>query len=467
MKNLNAPGLSRFRSMVHVNSSRYGATIHRPGVACSIIRWVAVALVASGIVAGNADPAVPTSEALRLGIVQLGQSGSVELELSAAQQGSFVIETSSNLVDWISVGTNDLSEGFLSARTTLRADTECLFFRARQEIDPTRRTSLKSLAAATQDSALPFRYTVTGSALESWIEQVREQRAYQSLPVGNSRKWSLFTAVRDEPVDLKLRATVSGTTAAVKVWELGSFDERNLIASLACQVGPWDWECQSSQRLNLRTFKRYEWELTVTGSSSFGDGSAELVGYRQIPRSVIVNGTPYGKASTITRAESPKDVGGFSVVFTPTHGGTISNKRFHVTSSNSDVTVKFSDTQTPDTSSETAHIIATTTRGCGDCNHNGIDDCVEIANGSVTDCNGNLIPDDCELGDPAVIYVDINNTRCQNGSEAYPFKTVQNSYVKATTGDILRIRSGRYLERLTLSRAVRLEAIGGLVSLGQ
>jgi hypothetical protein len=104
--------------------------------------------------------------------------------------------------------------------------------------------------------------------------------------------------------------------------------------------------------------------------------------------------------------------------------------------------------------------------GCGDCNHNGVEDCAEIANNSATDCDGNGVLDDCEAGARAVLYVDLNNTRCQNGSEAFPFRTVQKAHAVAAAGTTIRIRSGRYPERLTLIRPVRLESQGGPVSIG-
>ena len=46
-----------------------------------------------------------------------------------------------------------------------------------------------------------------------------------------------------------------------------------------------------------------------------------------------------------------------------------------------------------------------TARGSDDCNNNDIHDSVDIANGTSTDCNHNLIPDECDAPIPETINV--------------------------------------------------------------
>jgi hypothetical protein len=405
------------------------------------------------------DTTPPVSQ---MRLIRLEQPGLVGLELRASASGSFAIEMSEDLAVWTPVSTNTVLSASNSATVTIQSAGERLFFRSRW-------TGVAGLETGTNLASqvqVPFRYTVTGSAMESWTEQETERRAYQSLSPGQNDTWGLPMAMRDETVTFKVKATVRGTSATLRVWEIGSFGARTQVANLSCQVGEWDWSAENSQQVSLRQFKSYEWQLAVVGTSTLGNGVAEMTGYRQIPRSARVAGTSFSRDATITRTESPKDLGTFSVRFTPTHGGTIAGKSFQVTSSNPDVAVKFSDTQSTTTGSEGAHVIATTTRGCGDCNQNGIDDCVEIANGSVTDCNGNGIPDGCEPPVPGVIWVDLRNTACQNGWEAFPFNTVAKANAVAATGNTLRIRAGSYTERLLLSKPLRLESQGGAARIG-
>jgi hypothetical protein len=426
------------------------------------------------------EPLVESSqpESVELRVGRLEDEGAVELVLLAADTGEFLIEASSDLVQWTPVAAARLAGTARSARAVLQCEEPQVFFRARLAGDATPDPSLprfevasgnpSETAEASAAPAMSFRYSVTGTATESWTESVPEQRAYQQLNAGQSQEQDLFTAVRDESVVVTVEAKVPGTTASLQVWELGSFGEQSLVASPSAIVPDWEWAGRDAANVRLQAFKRYRWRLTVSNpGKTLGYGTAQITGYRQIPRSVTVNGTPFSKDATITRAESPKDVGGFTVRFTPTHGGTISGKSFRVSSSNPDVAVKFSDTASVTTASETAHVIATTSKGCGDCNWNGLDDCQEIAAGVATDCNTNGIPDECEAGDLTVIYVDFRNAGCQNGTEAFPFKAVAKAYTAATDGDTIRVKSGNYPEALTMSRPLRLEAIGGPVTIGR
>lgn len=60
--------------------------------------------------------------------------------------------------------------------------------------------------------------------------------------------------------------------------------------------------------------------------------------------------------------------------------------------------IRFSVLDNPNNSIVEAGVDAVVlTRGCDDCNNNGIDDAVEVALGTSPDCNGNDLPDSCDL----------------------------------------------------------------------
>jgi len=92
---------------------------------------------------------------------------------------------------------------------------------------------------------------------------------------------------------------------------------------------------------------------------------------------------------------------------------------------------------------------------------------VEIANGSATDCDGNGVLDECELGPRLLLYVDLNNARCQNGTSTSPYRTIEKATSVAAAGATVRIHLGGYAEKLTLFKAMRLEPIGGSVVVGR
>ncbi|MCB0226955.1 MAG: hypothetical protein KDI02_24875, partial [Anaerolineae bacterium] len=81
-------------------------------------------------------------------------------------------------------------------------------------------------------------------------------------------------------------------------------------------------------------------------------GSVTLSYFEELTHSSLIQGTPYTMPNSITKGESPKNLGGFNVIFKPQNGGTISNETFYVNSDNPDVEIVFSDTETPITNAD-------------------------------------------------------------------------------------------------------------------
>lgn len=81
------------------------------------------------------------------------------------------------------------------------------------------------------------------------------------------------------------------------------------------------------------------------------------------------------------------------------------------------------------------------------------------------DCNGNDVADDEEL-DRRRVYIDRSIVGCENGSASFPFDTVSEGKSVVATGGTLYIVAGVYAERLSFDRAVRLEAVHGIVRIG-
>lgn len=83
-----------------------------------------------------------------------------------------------------------------------------------------------------------------------------------------------------------------------------------------------------------------------------------------------------------------------------------------------------------------------------------------------SDCNGNGITDICDH-DLSEIFIDQNKLMsCENGSISFPFDTVLEGYSAATTDDTLTIKAGNYRESMILDKPLKLQAIGGLVRIG-
>lgn len=83
-----------------------------------------------------------------------------------------------------------------------------------------------------------------------------------------------------------------------------------------------------------------------------------------------------------------------------------------------------------------------------------------------SDCDGNGIADICD-SDPWEIFIDWNKQiTCENGSISFPFDKVLEGYSAATAEDTLTIKAGNYRESMILDKPLKLQAIGGLVRIG-
>lgn len=78
-----------------------------------------------------------------------------------------------------------------------------------------------------------------------------------------------------------------------------------------------------------------------------------------------------------------------------------------------------------------------------DCNANGVDDFVEIVEGSAPDANQNLVPDSCDPGGP-IWYVDAAAAPGGNGSAATPFRSIAQGLVAALPSQTILVADGVY-----------------------
>ena len=81
------------------------------------------------------------------------------------------------------------------------------------------------------------------------------------------------------------------------------------------------------------------------------------------------------------------------------------------------------------------------------------------------DCNGNGVADQCEL-DRSLIYVDQQNTLCEDGTLARPYDTINEGYSAVDLNGTLRIYTGPYSAKPSLSKPMRVEAVAGVVRIG-
>ena len=64
------------------------------------------------------------------------------------------------------------------------------------------------------------------------------------------------------------------------------------------------------------------------------------------------------------------------------------------------------------------------------------------------------------------IYVDVNHSGIEDGSQSFPFNTVFEGHLVSLPGDVIRIHSGNYDEELTLCMNVTIYAEDGTVTIG-
>ncbi len=103
----------------------------------------------------------------------------------------------------------------------------------------------------------------------------------------------------------------------------------------------------------------YKWKIVVENpgyASVIAIGKATY-NVEEIQTKQII-GKPFVISGSVTPAESPKNVGPFNVPFTPEEGGTISGASYSVSSDNPDVMVFFTDTETSQTTSPSANVVA-------------------------------------------------------------------------------------------------------------
>ena len=69
--------------------------------------------------------------------------------------------------------------------------------------------------------------------------------------------------------------------------------------------------------------------------------------------------------------------------------------------------------------------------------------------------------------DPGTVYVDAQNTGKQDGTLAFPYRTVAGGYNSSVAGDTVSIAAGSYPEHLRLTKWLRLESRNGTTRIGQ
>jgi hypothetical protein len=81
--------------------------------------------------------------------------------------------------------------------------------------------------------------------------------------------------------------------------------------------------------------------------------------------------------------------------------------------------------------------------GTADCNANGVPDACDLASGSSHDLNTNGLPDECEPN--LTWHVDDDAAPGGNGSAAAPFQTINQGVHAAVSGDTVVVHDGLYL----------------------
>jgi len=65
------------------------------------------------------------------------------------------------------------------------------------------------------------------------------------------------------------------------------------------------------------------------------------------------------------------------------------------------------------------------------------------------------------------IFVDHANTGLEDGTFEHPFNTVAKGVARAAPGNTVAIKAGNYPETLTVTKRLRLLALGGSVTIGK
>ncbi|MFH0908687.1 MAG: LamG domain-containing protein [bacterium] len=205
-----------------------------------------------------------------------------------------------------------------------------------------------------------FSYTATveGTATEKWTETVTWKSSGFKTGVGTTKS-SLWVSAGDY-YTFTVKAQNYNMSVAATIYRINADASRSYVASLSCDTGAYQGSAQTSGNVSLDWREKYEVEMTLgTYSASYTPwGEWEVVCYDDQDRLSTVQGAPYVMQDTISATTSPMNMGWFDVPFIAPHGGTLSGYSYTVRSSNPAVGVKFSDTGTSSTASDSADVIS-------------------------------------------------------------------------------------------------------------
>lgn len=207
-----------------------------------------------------------------------------------------------------------------------------------------------------------FTTTITGTATEKWTTQ--ETMDWVSLWWGNRTRQSLMqvTGITNYKLTVEIPSFYYNTTITAYIYE-EYFDNyeykykwRTLKPASCPAMSDPPGGCKASVDVSLNPSGRYEWEMILSGTEN-------NIGEAKITYLTTVNWTMHQKgmcniSDTITFSESSKNIGRCNITFAPNYGGTISNESFSVSSDNPNVSVVFSDTNAPKTTSSLSSLIA-------------------------------------------------------------------------------------------------------------
>lgn len=369
-------------------------------------------------------------------------------------------------------------------------------------------------------AAETFTATVTGTGTETWTTNDEKlMDSYSSSTLGKSlRRWMIQSNTIQQ-YRLKIEAKSRSTVARVNAFKSPDGVNWTNLATVSCSTDDSTFSCSNSIPLFLSGFpERYEWEVELTTTNPpFQFGEAKLIYFEQVTNSEVLIGTPFSKPDVVELCGTSKNIGGFRVVFSPRHGGTLSSKSFSVSSNNPNVGVVFSNTNTTSTTSESASLLASII----DCPTGRLrvtiipKEAVELGAewrlrtgptwypsdfvltnllaGSYT-LEFKPLPDSPDWMEPnprqvqiagglerseegtyiciplakEVVYIDGSYTGTfEKGSERFPFKTIRNAMPYILPRGRVLIKTGSYQERLVLQNQMTLEARGGAVVIGR
>jgi hypothetical protein len=248
------------------------------------------------------------------------------------------------------------------------------------------------LFLSSKAQAVTFEVYINGAAKERWTELRETVIATTTLDWGYTSLW-LPAGVSE--FKLSVLAYQGGTTATATIREQSSTTN---VASVTCTSSSLV-SCSESETINLSPGKSYVWRLELQNTvDNNGDGKpdevpfghAELSYYLTVEREATVNGTCHFTAQAADTQET--DIGRCQVVFGHIYGGPLSDHSYRATTSRATINMRFSDSGTQVTTSETSTLLVTWTP------HPLVIDFGQVSIGETKELTVQFKADTCESG---------------------------------------------------------------------